>query len=93
MRSLGILNILGGNEMTFRTYITVKGEVKTYPKYHNKRSAAYHRIKCPVCGLLCLTVFHKKFGDRIHLGYICNAHTPPHVYIDSKYKIFDVDIK
>ena len=79
--------------MTFRTYITVKGEVKTYPKYNTKRSKVKKKqVKCPVCGLYCLIVFHRKFGDYIHLGYICNAHTPPHVYIDSKYKIFDVEV-
>ena len=80
--------------MACKTYITVKGEVKTYPKYYNKRSNAKNtRVKCPICKSLCLTIYHKKFSDRVKLGYICNAHTPPHVFIDSKYKIFDVEIK
>lgn len=81
--------------MTFRTYITVKGEVKTYPKYsiYKRSNTKTRQVKCPVCGSYCLIIFHKKFDVRVHLGYICNAHTPAHVFIDGKYKIFDVNIK
>ena len=79
--------------MACKTYITVKGEVNTYPKYHNKRSnAKYTRVKCPICKSLCLTIFHKKGIERVILGYICYAHAPPHVFIDGKYKIFDVKV-
>ena len=80
-------------KMTFRTYITVKGEVNTYPKYHNKKSdAKYSRVKCPICKSLCLTIFHKQSLQHVTLGYICYAHTPAHVFINGKYKIFDVKI-
>ena len=80
--------------MVFRNYITVKGEVKTYPKYnvYKRSQVKTKQVKCPVCGLYCLKIFHRKFGDYISLGYICNAHTPSHVFIDGKYKIFDVEV-
>jgi len=79
--------------MTFRTYITVKGEVKIYPEYSYKKSKAKNnRVKCPICGSWCLTIFHKKFSNTIVLGYICHAHTPPHIFIDGKYKIFDAKV-